>query len=94
MVMSCPPWGAGHYLSTNIIPKQRKERVALIKYLLEAGYKPIVVSTQVVEAGVDLDFDEVWRDIGPLDSIIQVAGRCNREERGILGKVITFDINM
>ncbi|WP_456325262.1 CRISPR-associated helicase Cas3' [Desulfonauticus submarinus] len=81
------------YLSTNIIPKQRKERVALIKYLLEAGYKPIVVSTQVVEAGVDLDFDEVWRDIGPLDSIIQVAGRCNREERMLLGKVIVFNLN-
>jgi len=82
------------YLSTNIIPKQRKERVALIKALLEVGYKPIVVSTQVIEAGVDLDFDEVWRDIGPLDSIIQVAGRCNREERTLLGKVILFNLNV
>lgn len=62
------------YLSTHIIPKQRKERIAEIK---EKRYK-IVVSTQLVEAGVDIDFDVVVRDIAPLDSIVQSAGRCNR----------------
>ena len=67
------------YLSTSIIPKQREERIKAIKDLLETGTKVIVVSTQVIEAGVDLDFDMVVRDIGPIDSIIQVAGRCNRE---------------
>ncbi|RKY40734.1 MAG: hypothetical protein DRP76_01295 [Candidatus Omnitrophota bacterium] len=67
------------YLSTNIIPKQRAERIKIIKDFLEKNGKLIVVSTQVIEAGVDVDFDIVIRDIGPLDSIIQTTGRCNRE---------------
>jgi len=67
------------YLSTNIVPKQRTNRIKTVKNLLDSCNKPIVVSTQVVEAGVDLDFDAVIRDIGPIDSIIQIAGRCNRE---------------
>jgi len=67
------------YLSTSIVPKQRVARIKAVKSLLNSGSKPIVVSTQVVEAGVDLDFDIVIRDIGPIDSIIQIAGRCNRE---------------
>ncbi|HOV21334.1 MAG TPA: CRISPR-associated helicase Cas3' [bacterium] len=67
------------YLSTSIIPKHRAERIKKIKSLLDKNNIPILVSTQVVEAGVDIDFDVVIRDIGPLDSIIQVAGRCNRE---------------
>jgi len=66
------------YLSTNIIPRERKKRIRQIKKLLNLGKGVIVVSTQVVEAGVDLDFDVVYRDLGPVDSIIQAAGRCNR----------------
>lgn len=69
------------YLSTNIVPRERKRRVNLIRELLREGRKVILVSTQVVEAGVDLDFDIAFRDVGPLDSIIQVAGRCNRNWR-------------
>jgi len=68
------------YLSTNIIPLQRAIRIKMLKKYMEKGGKPILVSTQVVEAGVDLDFEVVFRDIGPLDSIIQVAGRCNRNQ--------------
>ncbi|MGC8936466.1 MAG: CRISPR-associated helicase Cas3' [Candidatus Methanomethylicaceae archaeon] len=69
------------YLSTSIIPKERKERVERLKELLKEKRSVILVSTQVVEAGVDLDFDVAFRDLAPLDSIIQVAGRCNRNWR-------------
>jgi CRISPR-associated endonuclease/helicase Cas3 len=67
-----------HYLSTNIIPCERKKRIENIKRDIKNGISPVVVSTQVVEAGVDLDFDIGFRDLGPIDSIIQVAGRVNR----------------
>jgi len=69
------------YLSTSVIPKERMSRVNLLKRLLEQRRSVILVSTQVVEAGVDLDFDMVFRDLGPLDSVIQVTGRCNRNWR-------------
>lgn len=66
------------HLSTNLTPWQRASRVRMLRRYMRLGVKPVVVSTQVVEAGVDLDFDVVVRDWGPLDSIVQVAGRCNR----------------
>ena len=66
------------YLSTNITPWQRHHTIQQIKEALH-DKNCILVSTQVVEAGVDLDFDIGYRDIGPIDSIVQVAGRINRE---------------
>ena len=66
------------YLSSNIVPFQREERINLAKGFLKRDVKPILISTQVIEAGVDIDFDKVYRDIAPIDSIVQVAGRCNR----------------
>lgn len=62
------------YLSTHVTPKERLERIEAIK---KGRYK-VAVSTQLVEAGVNIDFDVVVRDIAPLDSINQAAGRCNR----------------
>lgn len=70
-----------YYLSTNIVPVHRKYIIRKIRRLLKEGEKVILVSTQSIEAGVDLDFDMGFRDIGPLDSIIQVAGRINRNNR-------------
>jgi len=67
-----------YYLSANVVPAQRKQRIAEIAERLDRSAPLVLVSTQVIEAGVDLDFDTVLRDIGPVDSIIQVAGRCNR----------------
>jgi CRISPR-associated endonuclease/helicase Cas3 len=66
------------YLSTNILPAHRFNRIEKIKELIKQHKAPILISTQVVEAGVDLDFDMGFRDVGPIDSIIQVAGRINR----------------
>lgn len=67
-----------YYLSTNIIPAHRFKRIEDIKEDIQKNKNPILIATQVVEAGVDLDFDMGFRDIGPIDSIIQVAGRINR----------------
>jgi len=76
------------YLSTHIVSKERLRRINEIK---QRKYQ-IVVSTQLVEAGVDIDFDIVIRDIAPFDSIVQSAGRCNRNCQGKLGKVIVKKI--
>jgi len=64
-----------YYLSTNIIPKHRLQRIEGIK---KSTNRKIIVSTQLIEAGVDIDVDRVYRDFAPLDSLNQVAGRCNR----------------
>jgi CRISPR-associated endonuclease/helicase Cas3 len=72
------------YLSTMIFPKERLDRITKIR---ESEERKIIVSTQLVEAGVDLDVDVVYRDFGTLDSVVQASGRCNRnfnENRGLV----------
>ncbi len=76
-----------YLLSTWLRPIDRKRTIEIVTRRLKADRNVILVSTQVVEAGVDLDFKTVFRDFAPLDSIIQVAGRCNRnfiDEQGTL----------
>jgi len=70
------------YLTTHIVPKERLKRIKEIK---QGKYK-LCVSTQLVEAGVDIDFPVVYRDLAPLDALIQSAGRCNRnaKEKGVM----------
>lgn len=67
------------YLSTNLIPLQRRKVIKKVKNILDSEKPVILVSTQTIEAGVDLDFDMAFRDFAPIDSLIQTAGRVNRE---------------
>ncbi|HCK98638.1 MAG TPA: CRISPR-associated helicase Cas3' [Candidatus Marinimicrobia bacterium] len=66
------------FISADVVPIDRLERINKIKKFFIKKEPCIVVSTQCVEAGVDIDMTVVIRDFAPLDSIIQIAGRCNR----------------
>lgn len=66
------------HLSTRLRPADRLCLIETAKALTERGHPLITVSTQLVEAGVDISFDHVYRDLAPIDSIVQAAGRCNR----------------
>ncbi|MEM0050155.1 MAG: CRISPR-associated helicase Cas3' [Candidatus Bathyarchaeia archaeon] len=82
------------YLSTHIVPKQRRERICRIK---EDKVAKLIVSTQLIEAGVDISVKRLIRDLAPIDSIVQAAGRCNRNndphERGMVSVVQMIDDN-
>ena len=79
------------HLSASMCGQHRRETLKVIHNRLN-GHRPCrVVSTQVVEAGVDVDFPLVLRANGPLDAIIQAAGRCNREGHLACGQVIVYE---
>ncbi len=73
------PEEGGFHLSTLMAPAHRRAVLAEIRARLREGKTCRVVSTSLVEAGVDIDFPAVYRQMAGLDSILQAAGRCNRE---------------
>lgn len=75
------------YLSSLVAPTQRRARILRIKDSIKKNEKPLVITTQCIEAGVDIDVDYVIRDWAPLDSIFQVSGRCNRNGLKELGHI-------
>lgn len=80
-------------LNTHFIPTHRKTKINAVKWFLEKGIKTILISTQLIEAGVDIDFPLVFRDIAPIPSIIQAAGRCNRNGRyKSEGRFVLFEL--
>ena len=68
-----------YHLSTLMYPVHRKAVLKKIRARLKMGEKCILIATSLVEAGVDLDFQSVYRQLAGIDSVIQAAGRCNRE---------------
>jgi CRISPR-associated helicase Cas3/CRISPR-associated endonuclease Cas3-HD len=78
------------HLSTLMCPVHRQETLAEIKQRLKDKQPCKVVSTQLIETGVDVDFPVVYRSIAGIDSIVQSAGRCNREGSLLTGNIFVF----
>lgn len=70
-----------YYLTTNLTADDRLEKIEEIKKRLKKGDEICVISTQLIEAGVDVDFSFVLRSISGMDSVVQAMGRCNREAK-------------
>ncbi|MDO4470682.1 MAG: CRISPR-associated helicase Cas3' [Bacillota bacterium] len=68
-----------YHLSTSMYPKHRRRILRELRERLQKNKKCILISTSLVEAGVDVDFQSVYRELAGVDSMIQAAGRCNRE---------------
>jgi CRISPR-associated endonuclease/helicase Cas3 len=87
------PGAEVRHLSAAMCPAHRQKVLAEVRERLTAGLRVLLVSTQLIEAGVDVDFPVVYRAVAPADSLWQAGGRANREghlgDRG--GRVVVFD---
>ncbi len=89
--LDLPDDPAVFHLSTRMCGAHRRFTLEVVRQRLKAGEACRLISTQVIEAGVDVDFPCVLRAIAPLDRIVQAAGRCNREGNPLAGQVIVFE---
>ncbi|MEW6131056.1 MAG: CRISPR-associated helicase Cas3' [Acidobacteriota bacterium] len=85
-------YGTDEYvlLNTHFTLEDRRKKIEHCQKRLQRKEKVILISTQLIEAGVDIDFPTVYRDFCPLPSLIQSAGRCNRNGRLNFGDVFFF----
>lgn len=80
-------------LNTHFTPEHRKQKITFAKERLNKKRRIIVVSTQLIEAGVDIDFPVIYRDFATVSSIVQSAGRCNRNGKlDSIGRVMLFKL--
>lgn len=80
-----------YHLSARMCGKHRSDVLKVIRSRLTNNQPCRVISTQLIEAGVDVDFPIVFRSLSGMDSIVQSAGRCNREGKLRMGKVYVFE---
>ena len=90
-----PDEGIKLHLSRMMCPAHVGETIDKVKALLRDGPQQSVrvIATQLVEAGVDIDFPVVFRQEAGLDSVLQAAGRCNREGRNTIGHTFVFSLS-
>ncbi|GAA2341175.1 CRISPR-associated helicase Cas3' [Dactylosporangium salmoneum] len=84
------PEDVAWHLSTRMCPDHRRRVLEQVRQRLQDGQRVLLVSTQLIEAGVDVDFPVVFRAQAPADSLLQAAGRANREGRLASGRVVVF----
>lgn len=90
-----PDEGVKLHLSRMMCPKHISKTICEIKNILKDNSQSVVrvIATQLVEAGVDIDFPVVFRQEAGLDSVLQAAGRCNREGRIDIGYTFVFSLS-
>lgn len=81
-------------LNTHFTPRDRRKKIRLCKRKLKHKKRVVLISTQLIEAGVDIDFPVLYRDMCPLPNVIQSSGRCNRNGENLfgIGEVYLFEL--